>query len=125
MPDATFDDLCALASAEIEPVLVRVRELVLDVHPEAVEATQLGYQSQAFGTGPKRTESYAYAKVNKAHVNLGFMDGAALPDPEGLLEGTGKSLRHVKLRSVEEVERPAVRALVEAAVARHRDGAAV
>jgi hypothetical protein len=38
--------------------------------------------------------------------------GAALPDPEGLLEGTGKSVRHVKVRTVADVKRPALKKLV-------------
>jgi hypothetical protein len=43
--------------------------------------------------------------AGKVHVTFAFMRGAALPDPEKLLEGTGKGVRHVKLRSVAEVKR--------------------
>ena len=50
----------------------------------------------------------------------GFYQGAGLSDPEGLLEGTGAKLRHVKVRSVEVAEQPAVRALIEAALAERR-----
>ena len=48
-------------------------------------------------------------------MNLGFMYGAELDDPEGLLEGTGKLLRHIKIRSLEELRRAAVKSLVEQA----------
>src|SRR5690349_10031838 len=41
---------------------------------------------------------FAYVNVFRAHVNVGFFRGAALPDPAGLLEGTGRFMRHVKLR---------------------------
>jgi hypothetical protein len=41
--------------------------------------------------------------------------GADLSDPDGLLEGTGKKLRHIKLRSLEDLQQPAVRTLLEAA----------
>src|SRR5690606_41229841 len=42
--------------------------------------------------------AFAYVNAFKSHVNVGFFRGAELPDPEGLLEGTGKLMRHVKLR---------------------------
>jgi hypothetical protein len=60
--------------------------------------------------------------VGKEHVTLAFMRGAALPDPEELLEGTGKGVRHVKLRSVADVKRPGVKKLmVEAAKLNRKD----
>jgi len=56
----------------------------------------------------------------KEHVVFGFMRGAVLRDPQKLLEGTGKYLRHVKLRSVADVRRPAVRRLLQQAAALNR-----
>jgi hypothetical protein len=53
--------------------------------------------------------------VGKEHVTFILVRGAVLPDPERLLEGTGKSVRHVKLRSVEDVKRPGVKKLLVAA----------
>jgi hypothetical protein len=50
--------------------------------------------------------------VGKQHVTFAFMRGAALPDPEALLEGTGKGVRHVKLRNLAEVKRPGVKKLI-------------
>ena len=58
----------------------------------------------------------------RGYINLGFYQGAVLADPQGLLEGTGKGLRHVKLRSLAEANRRPVRALVAAALARRRRG---
>jgi hypothetical protein len=62
------------------------------------------------------TEHFCYIGAFKNHVNLGFNYGADLPDPEHLLEGSGKKFRHVKIDSAEKVKLPAVRRLVEAAV---------
>ncbi len=60
--------------------------------------------------------------TGKEHVTFIFLRGAALPDPEGLLEGTGKSVRHVKVRSVEDLKRPALKKLiVEAAKLNKRE----
>jgi hypothetical protein len=54
--------------------------------------------------------------AGKKHVTFGFLRGAMLKDPAGLLEGTGKSLRHVKLRGVEDLKRPELRKLIGEAV---------
>lgn len=58
---------------------------------------------------------FAYVGAFKAHVNVGFFRGAQLDDPAGLLEGTGKFMRHVKLRLGQEVDSAALRRLVDAA----------
>ena len=61
--------------------------------------------------------AFAYTAVHSAHVNVGFYRGADLPDPAGLLDGSGKRMRHVKLRPGEEVDEDALGALIEAAYA--------
>ena len=53
-------------------------------------------------------------------VNLGFFQGASLTDPQGLLEGTGAKLRHLKLRTVADTEKAGVRALVKEAYAERK-----
>jgi hypothetical protein len=57
---------------------------------------------------------FAYVGIFRSHVNVGFFHGASLPDPEGLLEGTGKYMRHVKLRPGRPIVASALRALVDA-----------
>jgi Domain of unknown function (DU1801) len=54
----------------------------------------------------------------RSYVNLAFGDGVDLPDPAHRLEGTGKRLRHVKIRSSEDVRDPEVRRLLEEAARR-------
>ena len=58
---------------------------------------------------------FAYVNAFTAHVNVGFFTGAMLQDPTGLLEGTGKRMRHVKLKPGREVASDALSALIEAA----------
>src|SRR5262245_18745651 len=58
---------------------------------------------------------FGYVNVFTAHVNVGFFHGAALSDPAGLLEGTGKTMRHVKLRPGLAVDTTSLEALVGAA----------
>jgi hypothetical protein len=57
-------------------------------------------------------------KAKNAHVHLQLFKGAALPNPDGLIEGTGKSMRHIKFRALSDVERPGVDAAIRAAVLR-------
>ena len=61
--------------------------------------------------------AFAYVNVFRDHVNVGFFHGAFLTDPSGLLEGTGKRMRHVKLRPDVEVDAPALQALMAASYA--------
>ncbi len=58
---------------------------------------------------------FAYVNIFRAHVNVGFFHGAELSDPAGLLEGTGKYMRHVSLTEMTSVDPLALEALVEAA----------
>jgi hypothetical protein len=76
-----------------------VRELLHDGHPTACIA------DAAFG----------YVNAFKDHVNVGFFRGAEIADPDGLLEGTGKFMRHVKLRPEHEIDAKALRKLIETA----------
>ena len=76
-----------------------VRELVHDGCPVA-----------CLGDAP-----FGYVNVFTAHVNVGFFHGAALKDPAGLLAGTGKRMRHVKLRPGTPTNDAALRDLIEGA----------
>jgi hypothetical protein len=58
---------------------------------------------------------FCFYMVGKNHVTFGFHFGTSLPDPKGLLEGTGKNMRHVKLRTLDDVEQKGLRNLVQAA----------
>ena len=57
--------------------------------------------------------AFAYVDAFTAHVNVGFFRGAEIPDPGRLLEGTGRFMRHVKLRPGTEVDATALMKLIE------------
>ena len=61
--------------------------------------------------------AFGYVNVFTAHVNVGFFQGVGLSDPAGLLQGSGKFMRHVKLRAGEKVDDAALTRLIEAAFA--------
>lgn len=64
-----------------------------------------------------RDAAFGYVNAFTAHVNVGFFCGAELPDPNELLEGTGKFMRHVKLRPDSDVDSAALTKLIQAAYA--------
>ena len=76
-----------------------VRELLHDGHPTACVG------DAAFG----------YVNAFTAHVNVGFFNGATIADPNGLLEGSGRFMRHVKLRPGRDIDATALTALIETA----------
>jgi hypothetical protein len=96
------DDLRPLA----EPWFRRMRECGGDVR----ELMHDGCPTACVGDA-----AFGYVNAYKDHVNVGFFFGALLEDPAGLLEGTGKRGRHVKLRPGREVDSAALTRLVEAA----------
>ncbi|MEZ4322320.1 MAG: DUF1801 domain-containing protein [Myxococcota bacterium] len=119
--EGTFDDTLARASADMSAVAHALREVVADVHPGVVEVCWPKQGNAGFGVGPRKmSEQFCYVGAHGKHVNLGFYEGASLPDPAGLLEGTGAKLRHVKVRSVEQARSEAIRALITAAADRLR-----
>jgi len=61
--------------------------------------------------------AFAYVSAFKAHVNVGFFRGAEIADPEGLLQGTGKFMRHVKLSSTGDLDANALSRLIRTAYA--------
>jgi hypothetical protein len=76
-----------------------VRELLHDGHPTACVGDA----------------GFAYVNAFKAHVNVGFFRGAEISDPKGLLEGTGRFMRHVKLRPGVDLDAAALTNLINAA----------
>jgi hypothetical protein len=100
--------------AELRPPLAAVARAVRAVvRKRAPTLTERRCRGVPMWEGRSRV---CYIAEHSDHVNLGFFRGRALSDPSWILEGTGKSLRHVKLASVGAARAPAVGALLEAAV---------
>lgn len=89
-------------------LFTEIRRIAVD----GMEALHDGCPAACVGDAP-----FVYVNVFRNHLNLGFYQGASLPDPKGLLQGDGKRMRHVSLRSAQEADRPAITALIEAAYA--------
>lgn len=115
-----FNEILAACSPKVRDLALRVRELIVEVMPDVVEVPWPTQGIAGYGVGPKKmSEHFCYISTHKDHIDLGFNYGSELPDPEGLLAGTGKLFRHIKINTPEDLARPAVRRLLEAA-ATHR-----
>ena len=118
----TFAELMETVSdPQLETIARKLRDLVYDIDPQSTEVTRLGDGATTFGIGERKMkEGYVYILPHKKWVNFGFFQGGVLDDSAGLLEGTGAKMRHIKIRDVAAIENPAIRTLVEAAIAERR-----
>jgi hypothetical protein len=89
--------------------------------PGAVEQVDFGNKLIAFGRSMKMRGLLFALIAHKSWVNLQLADGADLPDPNGLIEGTGKRIRHIKIRSVADASSMAVVAAIRAQLAARTD----
>jgi hypothetical protein len=92
--------------------LVALRNLIRSVAPEAVEEIKWSRPCYSNARG-----MFCYLQSTKSYPTLGFQNGAALIDPESLLEGTGKAMRHIKFKDGRSPGHPAVLALLKQAAA--------
>ncbi len=112
----SFENLLKKTSLEMREIAQGLRQLIANVMPGVTEVVWEKQGIAGYGVGPKKmSEQFCYIAPMKNHVNLGFYYGADLDDPSSLLEGTGKHLRHVKIRSKSEVAKPELQQLIEQA----------
>jgi len=116
----SFADVVAAAPRHGD-LMGALRNLAHSLHPDGVETASALERSVSWGfAGGKMQHWYAYLRPYAAHVNLGFFQGYRLPDPAGVLMGTGVKLRHVKLRQAGEAAALALADLMIAAQAERR-----
>lgn len=113
VPFTVMVDRVAPAMTELA---LECRLLILGALPGTIEVVWDGQGTAGYGTGPKKmTEQFCWIAPAKNHVTMGFYYGAELPDPTNLLEGTGKLMRHVKVRNSTQLETGELRALIRRA----------
>jgi Domain of unknown function (DU1801) len=102
---------------EIQKLALKLRELVLSEMAPCYENIYDAYSAVAigYGTSDRLRDGIFHIAVYSKGVNLGFNDGATLDDPKRILEGAGSRIRHIKIRSAEDLARPEIRAYVRRA----------
>ena len=107
--------------AAVQPLVRAADALVRRVHPDVTQVVWPHQRTVGYGIGPRKmSEHYAYLAIYDRHLNLGCNYGAALPDPTGLLGGTGAAMRSRRITAVEDLADPAWDPLLAAAVAERR-----
>jgi hypothetical protein len=116
-PDPQLLGFLQVYDRHISDLALALREVILEEAPDASESIYQVYTVAIwFGFSGKMKDMFCYIATNAGHVNLGFPHGSSLPDPNRVLEGEGKTMRHIKFRSLRDVERPFVRRYVQAAM---------
>ena len=114
--DPAVDTFLKGYSPQVREIAVKAREVILTVLPNASEKVYPGWKVIQYATGSDMKSVFAVISPQRERVNLGLANGAGLEDPDGLLEGDGKAIRHLKLTSPEAAAAPAVKALVRGAL---------
>jgi hypothetical protein len=108
--DAAVDDWLADCSGELGALARHWFEVIRASGDDVRELLHDGHPTACVGDA-----AFAYVNAFRAHVNVGFFRGAELSDPERLLEGTGRFMRHVKLRPGGEIDAAALARMIELA----------
>jgi hypothetical protein len=107
---ASFDDYLEDQSAKNQRIIHSLRKFVKRVEPELQEAVKWGNGCWIGGNGP-----VAYVHSDTGHVQFGFFYGSSLKDPQGLLEGKGRYVRHAKISDPSKIDERAFAALLKQA----------
>jgi hypothetical protein len=107
---ATFDDYLSGQARKHQPIIRALRRFVKRTAPKLEESVKWGNGCWLKGRVPV---SYVYSAPD--HVQFGFFRGASLKDPNGLLQGKGAYVRHIKVYKLSDVDEKAFRALVKQA----------
>ncbi|HEY3738722.1 MAG TPA: DUF1801 domain-containing protein [Bryobacteraceae bacterium] len=117
-PDQRLLDYLQVYDRSVSTLALALRELVLEEAPDAPEMIYDAYNAVAFGfsfTG-RLKEAFIHIATYAKHVNLGFNYGATLADPHRMLLGAGKQVRHIKIATLADLERPQIREYIHAAI---------
>ena len=108
--DPAIDSWAKKHGGELGPIAQKWFEVMRKCGDEVRELLHDGCPTACLGDA-----AFGYVNVFTSHVNVGFFQGAALPDPARLLQGTGKFMRHVKLKPGTATNAAALSRLIEAA----------
>ncbi len=117
-PDPEYLKLLLPYGVVIQKIALAARKLILEEAPEASEFVYEVYTIADHFTFTERPgDAFVFTTTHANWVNLGFNFGSLLPDPDGLLRGEGKWIRHVRIAQAADLDAPGVRELVRAAIA--------
>ncbi|MGB3468238.1 MAG: DUF1801 domain-containing protein [Cyclobacteriaceae bacterium] len=102
---------------ELIELYLNLRAYLLSIHPQCNE---LLYHTHAltslYSVSPKMSDAFCMIPIYTNHMNLGFNKGTLLKDPSQLLQGTGKSIRHIPINGSKDFQKPEVETLIREAI---------
>jgi hypothetical protein len=113
-------DLLSAYAPAVRDLALAARSFVLKMIPDISEQVDAKARIIGYAYGAKHDDMVCMLMPTKAGVNLGVAYAMELPDPAKLLEGTGKLHRHVNLMGKADLESPALKSLIQAAIARRQ-----
>lgn len=113
----TWDETLASHTADVQAAARALESVIRDELPDVVVRYDPGNGLLAFGRSMQMRDLLFALIPHARWVNLQLADGALLPNPEGLIVGTGNRIRHIKLRSTADAGSAGVRAAVRAQLA--------
>ena len=117
-PDPEYLKLLLPYGEVIQKIALAARKLILEEAPAASEFVYEVYTIADHFTFTERPgDAFVFTTTHANWINLGFNFGSLLPDPDGLLRGEGKWIRHVRIAQAADLDAPGVRELVRAAIA--------
>jgi hypothetical protein len=112
----TLKEVFSKASPTSLPLIKAAHEYLIELAPDTVIVPRLGEKSIAYGVGIKKmSEAYCYLIPFKDYLNFGFYHGTDIDD-DGILEGTGAKIRHIKIRTLDDLKNPKLKKLVIRAI---------
>ena len=110
-----FEAFFAGYPPDVQAISRKLRAMVRGTMPEANEVLFARHNHIGYSFTESMHDRVCYICPLQDYVRLGFDFGGHLADPERMLEGTGKRMRHVKVRTLKEADNPVLKQLVEAA----------
>src|SRR6184192_4920841 len=116
-PPAALKKFLKPYDREVRDLALQLRALLLEEMAPCYENIYDAYSAVAIGYGAsdRLRDGVFHIAVYSKHVNLGFNEGATLDDPKGILHGAGNRIRHITIKTPEDLERPELRAYIRRA----------
>ncbi len=103
--------------ADVRDLALKMRETILKSVPNAREKIYTGWQTIGYSHNGGMKSQFCAISPQRDRVNVYFNRGTDLDDPDHLLEGTGKNMRHVKVRTLKDAQSKALKELIKAVAA--------
>lgn len=119
--DQAITDFLSAYDMQVQQHTLRLRQVILDRLPGITEQLDIAAGMIAYSYGQRYTDLVCVLIPSRKGLKLGFNKGSTLPDPDGMLEGKGKTSRYVVIRSEEHISSAGISHLLSRALEAYRD----